>query len=293
MKIVIIGSLGNIGRNLTSMLVDSGHNVVGIGRKSENKQEIEALGAQVAIGSVSDKDFLAGVFTGADAAFTMVPPDYTVTDSRAYYNSLADSFAYAIKKSGIRRIVNVSSWGAHLSEGTGFITGAHDVEVELNKISGVSVTHLRCGFIYYNLFHFINMIKNAGFIGANYGGEDKIMMVAPSDIASAASEELVKSADPGHTVRYVASDDRTANNVAQALGKAIGKPDLQWITFTDEQARKGMEEAGMPEDVITNSIALNASIHSGAMREDYDLHPPVQMGKVKLEDFAQEFATKY
>jgi hypothetical protein len=38
---------------------------------------------------------------------------------------------------------------------------------------------------------------------------------------------------------------------------------------------------------------MGASIHSGALREDYDLHKPLAMGKVKLADFAKEFAAAF
>ena len=51
MKIAITGSLGNIGKQLTTQLVKNGHDVIGILHKPENKQEIEAIGAVAAIGS--------------------------------------------------------------------------------------------------------------------------------------------------------------------------------------------------------------------------------------------------
>jgi hypothetical protein len=35
---------------------------------------------------------------------------------------------------------------------------------------------------------------------------------------------------------------------------------------------------------------LGDSIHNGALREDYEQHKPTTIGKVKLGDFAKEFA---
>ena len=54
-----------------------------------------------------------------------------------------------------------------------------------------------------------------------------------------------------------------------------------------------MEKKGMPPHIAAKSVELGASIHSGALREDYDLHKPTEMGKVKLEDFAKEFAAAF
>jgi uncharacterized protein YbjT (DUF2867 family) len=250
------------------------------------------LRATAAIGSLEDVDFLLSTFTGADAVFAMVPPNYTVPDVRAYYRRLGNNYAQAIERAGVKHVVHLSSYGAHLDKGTGFILGAHDAESILNKLSDVAVTHLRPAYFYYNLYNFVDMIKGAGFIGANYGGDDKIVMVAPSDIAAAAAEELETPAT-GRKVRYVASDERTANEIAHILGAAIGKPDLKWVTFTDEQTQGAMEEKGMPPHIVANFVELGASIHSGTLREDYDLHKPTAMGKVKLEDFAKEFAAAF
>jgi hypothetical protein len=116
--------------------------------------------------------------------------------------------------------------------------------------------------------------------------------VAPVDIAAVAAEELETLAT-GQNVRYITSDERTANEVAHILGVAIGKPDLNWVLFSDEQVRSGMEQNGMSAEFAANFVDLGASIHSGAMRQDYDLHTPTAIGKVKLEDFAKEFAAVY
>jgi uncharacterized protein YbjT (DUF2867 family) len=222
----------------------------------------------------------------------MVPPNYAESEQREYYRRIGSGYAQAVQKSGVGRLVHLSSYGAHLDRGTGFILGAHDVENILNEMSDIAVTHLRPAYFYYNLYNFVDMIKEAGFIDANYGGDDEIVMVAPSDIAAAAAEELETPAT-GRTVRYVASDERKANEIAHILGAAIGKPDLKWITFTDEQAQVAMEEKGMPPHLAANFVELGASIHSGALREDYDRHKPTTMGKVKLEDFAKEFAAAF
>jgi uncharacterized protein YbjT (DUF2867 family) len=292
MKIIITGSLGNISKPLTQELVQKGHSVTVISSKAEKQTEIEALGAAAAIGSVDDVDFLTSAFTGADAVYAMVPPNFAEPDPMAYYKRIGSNYAQAIGGAGVKRVVLLSSYGADLDHGTGIILGAYYVEQLLNKLPGISLTHLRPGYFYYNLYNFVGMIKEAGFIGANYGGDDKIPMVAPGDIAAAAAEELQKTT-PGITVRYVVSDDITANEAAQILGAAIGKTDLKWITFNDEQARQGMEQHGMPAGITAILVELGAATHSGILRQDYERQLPIEMGKVKLKDFAKEFAAAF
>jgi len=292
MKIVITGSLGHIGKPLTEELVRQGHAVTVISSKPEKTKDIEALGAAAAIGSVEDAAFLANTFAGADSVFTMVPPNFAATpDQLGYYKRVAGHYAQAITEAGVKRIVNLSSYGAHLDRGTGIILGAHHAENILNALGGVSITHLRPGYFYYNLYNFSGMIKAQGFIGSNYGGEDRLMLVAPGDIAAVAAEEL--QATVGADVRYIVSDDRSANDVARVLGAAIGKPDLQWMVFTDEQTAEGLKGSGMPASFVAAFVELGASIHNGRLREDYDRQGQVDNGAIKLAEFAKEFAAAF
>ncbi|AKD55836.1 NAD(P)H-binding protein [Spirosoma radiotolerans] len=292
MKVVVTGSLGHIGQPLATELVQKGHTVTVISSKPEKQHDIEALGAIAAIGSLDDVDFLAATFTGADALFAMVPPSYTEPDQLAYYRRIVGKYIQAIQQSVVKRVVYLSSYGAHLDKGTGLILGSHYTEGMLNELSDVAITHLRPGYFYYNLYNFVPMIKEQGFIGTNYGGDDRLVMVAPSDIAAVAAEEL-ETPSTGRQVRYIASDDLLASEVAQILGTAIGKPDLKWVVFTDEQVKDAMTKAGMPASFVAGFVELGACIHSGALREDYDLHKPTTMGKVKLADFAREFAAAF
>ena len=292
MKVIITGSLGHIGQPLAKELVEKGHSVTVISSKSGKQNDIQALGATAAIGYLEDAGFLAATFSGADAVYAMVPPNYAQPDQVAYYRQIGNTYAQAIRQSGVKRVVHLSSYGAHLDRGTGFILGSHHTEAILNELPDVAVTHLRAGYFYYNLFSFVDMIKAQGIIGASYGGNDPLVMVSPVDIAAAAAEELTTPA-AGNSVRYVASDDRTAREVARVLGAAIGMPDLQWITFTDAQVREALTGRGMPAPLVDNFVELGASIHSGRLREDYDRHRPAVLGNVKLEDYAKEFAAAF
>ncbi len=292
MKVVVTGSLGNIGKPLANELVQKGHTVTVISSKPEKQKDIEALGITAAIGSLEDVDFLVSTFTGASAVFAMVPPDFTEPNQVEYYRRIGGNYAQAIQQSGVKRVVHLSSVGAHLDRGTGFILGSHHTEGILNELKDIAIIYLRPTYFYTNLYGFVDMIKELGFIGANYGGDDKIAMVHPRDIAAAAAEEM-ETPKEGIHVRYVGSDEHTANEAAHILGAAIGKPDLKWVTITSEQMQEGLEKSGMPTHIAANFVEMGASIHSGALREDYDLHKPIAMGKAKLEDFASEFAAAF
>lgn len=290
MKIVITGSLGHIGKPLTQQLIKNGNRVTVISSTPERKPEIEALGAIAAIGEVQDSGFMTEALKGADAVFTMVPPNFAEEDQVAYYRTVAFSYQRAINTNHVKRVVNLSSYGAHVDSGTGFILGAHHTENILNELSVASITHIRAGYFYYNLFGFMDMIRHQGMIGSNYGGDDVMALVAPSDIASVAAEELLKP--EGQQIRYVISEETTAHNIAAALGAAIGKTELPWLTFTNEQTRNALLQR-FPEHVVHNFVTLGTSLHNGRLLEDYFKQGIKPTGKVTLQEFAQEFASVY
>lgn len=296
MKIIITGSLGHIGKPLTDVLAKKGHQVTVISSKAEKQKDIEALGAIAAIGSLEDADFLTTTFSGADAAYCMIPPaDYfdQNLDLLAYYHRLGNNYAQAIRQSDVKRVINLSTIGGNLEKGNGILLGAHDVEEILNKLpADVAITHMRPTSFYYNLYGYKDSIKNQDVIAANYGAEDIVPWVSPIDIAAAIAEEIVTPL-AGRKVRYVASDERTCNDTASVLGAAVGKPDLKWIIVPDEQMQSALETAGMNPKIAAGLVEMYAGFHSGLLSEDYYRHKPKVLGKVKLEDFAEEFAAAF
>lgn len=245
MKITVTGSFGNISKPLAKQLIAAGHQVTIVSSNADKTADIEALGATAAIGSIADAAFLTKAFTGADVVYTMIPPNFGASNYRQYVGDSAKNYAEAIKKAGIKRVVNLSSIGADIDGGTGQISGVHDAEIILNVLENVSVKHLRAGFFYVNFFSNIDMIKKLGFIGSNYDSNVRLIMVHPDDIAAAVAEEI-QQPFTGKSVRYITSDERTIGEIATVLGNSIGKPDLQWVEFTDEQALNGMLQAGLP-----------------------------------------------
>jgi uncharacterized protein YbjT (DUF2867 family) len=292
MKITLTGSLGNISKPLAKQLIAAGHQVTIISSNADKKNEIEQLGATAAIGLITDVDFLSQAFSGADAIYTMIPPNFGATNYRQYVGGIGQNYAEAIRRSGVTRVVNLSSIGAHIDGGTGPISGVHDAEITLNKLDDVSIKHIRAPFFYINFYSNIDMIKHLGFLGSNYDSNTRLVMVHPEDIAVAVAEELQKPFE-GKSVRYLVSDDRTTGEIAAVLGKAIGKPDLQWVEFTDEQAYDGMLQGGLPPEIARNFVEMGTAVRSGILWEDYDLHIPEVSGNHKLESFAKEFADRF
>ena len=292
MKITLTGSLGNISKPLAEILIKNGHKVTIISSDSKKVSDIEALGATAAIGSVSDSAFLTHAFKGADAIYTMVPPNWGVSNYRQYIAETGKNYLEAIKASGVKRVVNLSSIGAHLSGGTGPIAGLYDVEHTLNTLDDIAIKHLRAGIFYINFFFDMGVIRSRGIMGNNYGEKTKLIMTHPRDIAAAAAQELQGSFE-GQRHRYVVSDEREISQIVKILGTAIDKPELPWVQFSDKETFAGMTSAGMSEAIARTYVEMGTAINSGILFEDFNQHKPDVWGSTKLGDFVKEFAAVY
>jgi uncharacterized protein YbjT (DUF2867 family) len=292
MKIVITGSLGNVAKPLAQQLISESHDITVISSNDSKKGEIEALGAKAAIGSITDLDFLVKTFEDADSAFLMTPPNMGGINIVENTINAGKNYAEAIKQTGIKRVVMLSSIGVESPVENGPIKGLHFIEKFYNDLGNTSVTFLRAGYFYLNFFNDIPLIKNAGIIGANFPDTATIPLVHPIDIAKAASEELIKNSE-GKNIKYIVSDVRPASDFAKFFGNAIGKPDLPWVEFKDEDSLTGMTQAGVPQEIAELYTEMGRGIRTGVVQRDFIEHGSVVDGEVKLEEFAKEFAEKF
>lgn len=307
MKIIVTGSLGNISKPLAKQLVADGHQVTIISSNSDKKSVIESMGAIAAIGSMADAAFLVDTIKDADALYAMIPLSLSVPDFDAYLRQTAQNYAQAIKQSNLKRVVLLSGWVADLIPGEIIESVFDDIDVP--------ITILRPGSFYTNFYQSIDLIKGKGLMGkfltlrylglgsllkgrtgllmGNFGGDDQIVFVSPIDIADAVAEELVsQDSRDRKVIRYVGSEQLSCNEAARIIGSAIGKPWLKWVLLSDKAMLQGLKMAKMPEKLSKTLVTMQSAMHSGKPLENFKRNNP-KMGKIKLADFAKEFAVAY
>jgi uncharacterized protein YbjT (DUF2867 family) len=124
--ITVMGATGHVGRQIAQRLLATGEPVRVIGRNQAALAELADAGAQVAAGDAADAEFLAEAFRGSDAVHTLLPYPQWAPDFRAEQARLGEAILAAVRASGVPRVVALSSLGADLPSGTGFIAaGLH------------------------------------------------------------------------------------------------------------------------------------------------------------------------
>ena len=288
----ITGATGHIGYRTAELLLERGCKVRVVARP-EKLEPLVKKGAEAAVGSLADSEFLTRAFHGAEAVFAMIPPDYQAENVRNAQTRIGACIADSVRAAGVKHVVNLSSQGAELPLGTGPIAGLHEQEERLDQLPGVNVVHLRAAFFMENLESSIGLIKTQGIIGTPLKGDLKLPVIATRDIARVAADSLVGPGFTGRVVRdLLGQRDLSMVEMTGILATAIGKPELRYVQFPYESAKLAMLGMGLSPDVARVFIEMYQALNERWIMSDL-VRTPANTTETSFEAYASEFALLY
>ena len=285
--ITIMGATGNTGGVAAEILLDAGAKVRVLGRSPERLQALTARGAEAMTGEITDTAFLTRAFTGSDAVYTLIPPDYTVPDYRAHQDRVGETIAQAIRQSGVRNVVLLSSIGAQHAAGTGPIAGLHAQEKRLAAIPGLNAVFLRAAYFFENFFPTLGLIKHQGINGSAIRGDVPFAMTASRDVGGLAAAALHQLDFTGPTVRWaLGAADLTMEEATRNIGEAIAHPGLRYVQFPYEAAREGMLAMGISPSLASLYVEMSHGVNEGLVASA-EVRNAKNTTPTRFEDFAQ------
>jgi uncharacterized protein YbjT (DUF2867 family) len=287
MKITLLGSIGNINRFVIPRLIQAKHQVTVITSNPQRVANIEALGAQAAVGVMADQAFLTQAFTGADVVYLMISG--TNPDLFGSAQRLGDIFAGAVQAAKVPQVVNLSSIGAQDPD-SGSLYAYHFIEDALCRLAA-DVAFVRPMGFYNNLFANLPTLHHNHTLYANIPDTTMRKMVAPSDIADVVYH-VITNCPAGKTIRYVVSDTFTGAQMIDAFSQALGFA-IRFVELSDEQYADNLRQAGVPETIIEPFVASTQHQKQPELMYADLANHPVITGRVKLADFAQTFADAF
>ena len=286
-KIVILGATGTVGNKISAILLNEGHQVTLIARHTEKLEKFRELGATIVTADIIDVDTLTTAFKAADSAFILMPDNVKAENTRAYQRQVTSKLIEAIQNSGIKYIVNMSSLGAHMHEGTGIMAGTGEQEVRLNQLTDVNVLHLRSAYFMENLLRTISVVKNMGINGTAADGDHAIPMVATQDVAKVAAGYLSSLEFKDKVVQAVMGPrNYSLREFTGIIGGVIGKPELAYVQFAVDQAKEAFLKNGFSSDFVDNLIEMGTAIKTGFM--NYQQRDDSTTTSTTAEEFVNE-----
>jgi uncharacterized protein YbjT (DUF2867 family) len=292
--IAVMGATGNTGRKITELLLEGGEKVRALGRSAEKLAELDRLGAETVVGDVRDAAYLVSTFAGADAVYTLTAYDSTLPDYHADQDRRGEAIASAIRESGVRHVVALSSIGAELRSGTGFITSLHRQEQRLRALDPVNLMILRPGAFFEGFYAALETIRHEGVVADSVAPDAKVPMIATADIATVAAGALRERNWSGVVVRELLGPrNLTYTEAAAAMGAAIGQPDLPYVQLPDEELVAILtESAGFSPDFAAVFVEFNQALSDGRLRS-VEGRNEGNTTPTEFEEFAAELAHVY
>src|ERR1700692_1845396 len=259
---VILGASGNTGSIVANSLLLKGRKVRVVGRDAGRLQRFVRKGAEAFTGDVSDAVALTKAFRGAGAAYLLLPP----ITSREDQERESDAIAKAVTESGLHYAVYLSSYGAHVPEGTGPVAGLHSSEQKLNAIGGLNVLHLRAAYFMENNLAAIGMIHGMGIFGNALLPDLKLPMAATRDVGAYAARRLRDLDFSGKQTRELLGErDLSMTEATAVIARGIGKPDLRYEQFPYDQVQQVLTQMGVSPKGAELYIELFKAINAGIL----------------------------
>jgi uncharacterized protein YbjT (DUF2867 family) len=262
---VVAGVSGHVGSVAAQALLDEGQKVKVVVRDAAKGAAWSRKGAEVAVGSLEDRAFLATALRGASGFFTLLPPNYQAAD--AFYEvqrSTADAITSAVVGSSVPHVVLLSSVGADLAEGNGPIKNLHYLENAL-RAGGVKLTAIRAAYFLENLASNLEPARKMGIFPAFTPSADYPMpTIATKDIGAFAAGALLAPPTKSEAVDLL-GPSYSMRQMAEKLGAALGKT-LQVVEIPQAGWAPTLVQAGLPRALADAYAEMYGGFASGAIR---------------------------
>ncbi len=232
---LVTGATGNVGRQVTTQLLESGA-AVRVFTRDAAKVSQWGSRVEVAIGDFGSPESFARAIEGVEGVFLM-----NGGPAGSPFQGLLD----ALKANGQPRVVFLSTI---LAARPGFRIGQmHKDKEDAIREAGLVGRFVRAGGFMSNALQWAETIREDGAV-YNPMGEGRYAPIAPEDIAAVAVQALT-SEQPGAEVFEVTGGALlTVPEQADTLSEVLCEP-IRCVEIPVEAAVQGMVKAGVPEPI--------------------------------------------
>ena len=261
-RILVLTAAGRTGMPVTLQLLREGFPVTAfVHRKDQRSARLQAQGADIIVGSLTDSTDMRRAVAGAQRAYFCVPPEAGNLTSAAV-------FAAAAAEQSLESLVVMSQWLAspiHPSRHTREVWLADRL---LALLPGTAVTTINVGFFADNEMQVLAFAAQFGLLPLPYGA-GRNAPPSNEDIAAVIAEILARpEGHAGKTYRPTGPTLLSPQDIAATLAKVLGHS-VRYINIPFWSMSKVMSGMGFSAYVIAqfqqytreyqqNTFAVNA-----------------------------------
>jgi uncharacterized protein YbjT (DUF2867 family) len=186
-------------------------------RSASKELAWQANGAITLLAGLQDASALEAAFDKATAVFIMTPPLLDAQDPMAEHDKMLAALSIALYKTRPKKLVFLSSIGAHLSSGTGAIKKLYDLEQCFRRLP-IPTMSIRAAWFMENFFGGLDIARQSGYLPSFLDPTDAaIPMIATHDIGVVAAKMLQSEWTGHHNIELEGPCRYSADDVASIL----------------------------------------------------------------------------
>jgi len=208
---------------------------------------------------------LTKAFTGVEGVFLLTPPLLHIPNQRAHSLKIVHNFINAIKNAKVKKVVYLSSVGAHLSGGTGPIANTHDFENEIFKLD-VPTAGLRAAYFFENVLSNYKAAQQYGQVySLNAHGDQAYPQVATIDIGRIAATTLAQEWSGHRIIDVHGPKPYSAHEIFKIISETL-KKEVKIITVPPENYEATLKGFGLTEEGAAAMAELYRGFNSGYLK---------------------------
>lgn len=282
--ILVSGATGRIGGEAVRLLRERGLAVRALVRDRHKSRALAVTGAELVQGDQEQPATLQPACEGVEAVLLATSNDPGQGERET---NLIDAAIAA----GVRRIVKVSALGADPEAPVSILRTHAAVERRLAG-SGLEWTSLRPSYYMQNFLLYAATIRATG---AFYGSLDdaRVGWIDTRDVGAVAARCLTDEGHNGQVYELTGGEAFSYPAAAARLATIVGRQ-IAYVNLPPEVARQGMVDAGLPEWLSDDLVALG-ELFKGPIgaRTTTAVHDIAGASPRTFDAFAREFADSF
>ncbi|WP_437810142.1 NmrA family NAD(P)-binding protein [Sorangium sp. So ce1078] len=256
----VSGITGHVGGTAARQLLEEGYTVRALVRDPRKAAAWSQEGVDVRRGDFNDAAAVAAALEGVEGAYLMLPPFFTPAPGFAEAKAIVESFREALRRAPPRRLVALSSVGAHQPGGLGMITACRLLEEGLRDLP-FPTAFVRPGSFLENYTRSLEAAAATGWFDSFLQPTDRpFPMIATEDIGREVARLLIGGWSGTKVVEL--GSPVSPDNLARAMGEALARP-VRARAIPRAQWEASLAAQGMPPGFIRPFVEMEDAYNAG------------------------------
>lgn len=234
---IVLGAGGQVGSKVATLLESREQPVRRVFHHMPKQAEFD----EMVVADYFDIESLRKAFQGGNTVLLLTPESMTSEDMLSNAKRVFSNYKTALKDSGIKRVVALSSGGAQLTPGTGTLQLYAMLEETVLSLDIESYI-VRPAYYYSNWMMYLDIAQNDGILPSFFPSDLSIPMIAPSDVAAFIAD-VIENGIENPISEITGPDAYSTADIARLMGDALGR-DVMAVQIPESDRMSGLLQGG-------------------------------------------------